>query len=282
MDQKNGIYNNSYLSDGRQGAPNTYGNAIRVEPNNLSDVEKGIGTSNGQNGQWGDFNLLSDKFQRIKFIRKVYLILTTQLIFTFGVVSIFVLVEPIKEFTKTQAGFICYLVSYLIFVTFLLITFCSCCNELRKVPYNYFLLGGITLTMTYMLGMISAYHKTEIVFIAIGITLLVSLGVTVFAMQTKYDFTKNCGFFLLFLSLAVIGFGIACLFSIRYIPIMQAVYGGLGALLMSLYLAYDTQLVMGNKKYQLNPEEYINAALQIYLDVCYIFLYILRMMGASK
>lgn len=58
-------------------------------------MEKGIVAANSSiesNGQWGDFSSLNDKVLRIKFIRKVYLILTTQLIFTFGIVSIFVLV----------------------------------------------------------------------------------------------------------------------------------------------------------------------------------------------
>ncbi len=48
------------------------------------------GTSSANNGQWGDLGGLSDKVARIGFIRKVYLIVTTQLLFTFGVICIFV------------------------------------------------------------------------------------------------------------------------------------------------------------------------------------------------
>lgn len=49
------------------------------------------------------------------------------------------------------------------------------------------------------------------------------------------------------------------------------------------YLVYDTQLMMGGKhKYSISPEEYIFAALNLYLDIVNIFLYILTIIGASR
>ena len=59
-------------------------------------------------------------------------------------------------------------------------------------------------------------------------------------------------------------------------------YGSIGALIFSLYIVYDTQLMMGGKhKYALSPEEYIFAALNIYLDVINLFRYILLIVGIS-
>ena len=134
--------------------------------------------------------------------------------------------------------------------------------------------------MTYMLSMVSAYHDIQAVAIAAGITLLISVGVTIFAMQTKFDFTKNCMLVAVCLCFALIGFGIACIF-VRN-NIMQAVYGGLGACVMALFLAIDTQLILGNKKFSFNPEDYITATLHLYLDICQLFLYILAIMGSKK
>jgi FtsH-binding integral membrane protein len=37
----------------------------------------------------------------------------------------------------------------------------------------------------------------------------------------------------------------------------------------------------GNRKYALDPEEYIFAALNIYLDVINLFMYILMIVGGS-
>lgn len=65
--------------------------------------------------------------------------------------------------------------------------------------------------------------------------------------------------------------------------ILSLVYASLGALLFSFYLVYDTQLMMGGKhKYSLSPEEYIFAALNLYLDIINIFLYILTIIGAVR
>merc|ERR1719309_117803 len=53
-------------------------------------------------------------------------------------------------------------------------------------------------------------------------------------------------------------------------------YGSAGALIFSLYLVYDTQLMMGGShKYSLSPEEYVFASLNLYLDIINLFIYIL-------
>ena len=57
------------------------------------------------------------------------------------------------------------------------------------------------------------------------------------------------------------------------------VYACLGVLIFSMYLVYDTQLLVGGKKYQLSEEEYVFGALTIYIDVIQIFLYLLELFG---
>ena len=60
-------------------------------------------------------------------------------------------------------------------------------------------------------------------------------------------------------------------------------FGAAGALVFSLYLVYDTQLMLGGKhKYALSPEEYIFAALNLYLDIINLFLYLLSIFGGGK
>ena len=49
------------------------------------------------------------------------------------------------------------------------------------------------------------------------------------------------------------------------------------------YLVVDTQMMMGGKhKYSLSPEEYIFAALNLYLDIINLFLFILTIIGAVR
>jgi len=49
------------------------------------------------------------------------------------------------------------------------------------------------------------------------------------------------------------------------------------------YLVYDTQIMMGGgKMYSISPEEYIFAALNLYLDIVNLFLYILQLISAAR
>lgn len=115
---------------------------------------------------------------------------------------------------------------------------------------------------------------------AVGITAAVCLALTLFATQTKYDFTM-CGGVLVAVMVVFLIFGIIAIF----IPgkIMTIVYSSIGAVIFSIYLVYDTQLMMGGShKYSISPEEYTFAALNLYLDIVNIFVYILSIIGASR
>lgn len=115
---------------------------------------------------------------------------------------------------------------------------------------------------------------------AAGISAAVCLGITLFAFQTKYDFTV-CGGGLFVALIVLLIFGIFALIFPGKVIIL--VYASLGALLFSLYLVYDTQLMMGGKhKYSLSPEEYVFAALNLYIDIVHIFMYILAIIGFAR
>ena len=60
-------------------------------------------------------------------------------------------------------------------------------------------------------------------------------------------------------------------------------YAAAGALIFMVYIVYDTQLMMGGKhKYAIDPEEYVFAALNLYLDIVNLFIYILSIVGIAK
>lgn len=65
--------------------------------------------------------------------------------------------------------------------------------------------------------------------------------------------------------------------------VLYIVYASLGALLFSFYLVFDTQIMIGgDHKLAISPEEYIFAALNLYLDVVNLFLYILALVGGGR
>ena len=46
------------------------------------------------------------------------------------------------------------------------------------------------------------------------------------------------------------------------------------------YLVIDTQIILGGKKMEIGPEEYVFAALTLYLDIIQIFMYILQILNS--
>lgn len=47
------------------------------------------------------------------------------------------------------------------------------------------------------------------------------------------------------------------------------------------FLAYNTQLVLGNRKNSISPEEYVYGALEIYMNIVQIFIFLLQIVGRS-
>jgi len=226
-------------------------------------------------GEWGNFSGLDNKEIRRVFIRKVYSILMVQLAITFGLIALFHFTPSIRDYVRSSEGQWAYWASYVVFlVTYFAIVCCK--SAARRFPLNLVLLGFLTISMGYMLGMISAYYKIESVLIAVGITTFVCLGVTIFSFQTKYDFT-SCFGVLFVISLALLGFGIVCIFT--YSKIMYTIYAGLGAVAFSIFLAVDTQLIMGGKRHEISAEDHVFASVMLYIDIVYIFIYILMLLG---
>ncbi|XP_032079334.1 protein lifeguard 1 isoform X1 [Thamnophis elegans] len=217
-----------------------------------------------------------DKNIRQAFIRKVFLVLTIQLSVTFSFVAIFTFVKEVKGFVRKNVW--TYYVSYAVFFISLIVL--SCCGEFRrKHPWNLIALSILTLSLSYMVGMIASFYNTDSVIMAVGITTVVCFTVVIFSLQTKYDFTSCRGVLIVCLMVLFI-FAILCIF-IRN-RILEIVYASLGALLFTCFLAVDTQLILGNKQLAISQEEYVFAALNLYTDIINIFLYILAIIGRAK
>lgn len=224
-----------------------------------------------------DFDFgLDNKTIRRAFIRKVFLLLTAQLMVTFTFVAVFTFVEEVKQFVLVNIW--TYFVSYAVF--FVSVCVISCCGSFcRRHPWNLVAMSVLTLSLSYMVGMIASFHDTDTVIMAVGITAVVCFTVVMFSLQTKYDFTSCYG--VLFVCLNVLlFFCILCIF--LQDRILHLVYSGLGALLFTCFLAVDTQMLLGNKELSLSPEEYVFAALSLYTDIVYIFLYILAIIGRIR
>ncbi|XP_074544402.1 protein lifeguard 1 [Halichoeres trimaculatus] len=210
-----------------------------------------------------------DNAVRRGFVRKVFCIVTLMLLVTFGVVCLFTFSSVVKK--AVQDNLWAYISSVILFVIVAIAL--SCCQSFsRRHPWNIVGLVLVTLTMSYMVGTVASFHDTTAVVISIGVTLAISVAIIVFSAQTRLDFTPCYGVMLILL-LDLVMFGIFS--SFYYSHIADIAYGCLGALLFSLFLMIDVQLLMGSMSYRTDPEEYVNAALIIYLDIVLIFLYLM-------
>ncbi|XP_056590516.1 fas apoptotic inhibitory molecule 2b [Triplophysa dalaica] len=223
---------------------------------------------------WDDIHI------RQIFIRKVYSILMIQLCTTLAVIVLFTFYAPMRIYIQSHP--VLYSMSNLLFlVTYILL---ACCGDLRRqFPWNLILLTIFTLSMACMLGFISSFYNTKSVVLCIGITALVCLCVTIFSFQSKIDITSFQG--LLFILCMVMFFcalvmGLVVPFG--YVPWLHAVYASIGAVVFTMFLAFDTQLLMGNKQYTISPEEYVFATLSLYLDIVYLFTFLLDIFGYGR
>lgn len=221
-----------------------------------------------------------DKTIRRTFIRKVYAILMVQLFVTVGVVGLFTFCEPVRFFIQTHPGL--YSASYLMFLaTYIAL---SCCGDLRRqFPWNIILLVLFTLSMAFMMGFLSSFYNTKSVVLCLGITALVCLSVTIFSFQSKIDVTSCQGvLFSLCMVMLICAIAICVVVPFGYVPWLHATYAVIGAILFTLFLAFDTQMLLGNKRYAISPEEYIFATLSLYLDIIYLFSFLLQITGEGR
>uniref|UniRef100_A0A4W5RKH9 Transmembrane BAX inhibitor motif containing 1 n=1 Tax=Hucho hucho TaxID=62062 RepID=A0A4W5RKH9_9TELE len=212
---------------------------------------------------------------RHAFIRKVYLILAAQLIVTVSIVAVFTF-----QYFGPIILIPCFSSSAVYFVTYCILVCCK--GPRRRFPWNFVLLAIFTLAMSYMTGTISSYYDTKVVFLTIGITAIVCIIVTIFCFQTKVDFT-SCGGLFSILAIVVLVTGIitVIVLSFKYVPWLHMLYAAIGAVVYTLFLAYNTQLLIGNRKLSISPEEYVFGALSLYVDIVQIFIFLLQLVGAS-
>ncbi|XP_034983751.1 protein lifeguard 3 isoform X2 [Zootoca vivipara] len=258
------------------GYPGGYPQPQPQPPPYSGDVYGGGGVS-GEDATFSAADWDDRKVRHI-FIRKVYTIISLQLLITVAIIAVFTFVEPVSSFVRRNVAV--YYVSYAVFfVTYLVLACCE--GPRRRFPWNLILLTIFTLAMGFMTGTIASMYSTKAVIICMIITAIVAIVVTVFCFQTKVDFTSCTGLFcVLGIVVMVTGIITAIVLAFKYVYWLHMLYAGIGAIAFTLFLAYDTQLLLGNRKHTMSPEEYVYGALKIYTDIVYIFTFLLQIVGS--
>lgn len=111
----------------------------------------------------------------------------------------------------------------------------------------------------------------DLVLEAVAITASVFIILTIFTLQSKWDFSfMGAGLGMCLWIMILWGF-FAIIFGLK----TGYVYALAGSILFSGYIIYDTYLICE----RLDPEDYVVAAIELYLDLVNLFLYILRLLS---
>lgn len=209
---------------------------------------------------------------RLGFVRRVFGLLSAQLAVT-AIVTAAVLASPSASASLATPG--AFYGSFLASLAVVLVLSCSE-SARRSHPTNLILLGVFTLCEAFLVATISSLYATSTVLLAALLTLGVTASLSLYAMQTKRDFTATGGI-LYTLLFCLVGGGLLSVFVRSHA--LDVVVAAAGAAVMGVYIVFDVQLMIGGHTVGIEPDEYVMAALNIYLDIVNLFLYLLRLVA---
>ncbi|KAJ3059265.1 Transmembrane BAX inhibitor motif-containing protein 4, partial [Rhizoclosmatium hyalinum] len=207
---------------------------------------------------------------RMAFVRKVYAILSAQLGLTTIVAAFCMYNASVKAFVQSnETLFVASCIASLVLIFPLMFY--------RKVePLNKYLLAAFTLVEAYTVGVVCAFNDREIVLQATILTFCIFIGLTMFTLQSKMQFEGMQPF--LFTSLVCLLFAPLSQLFFPYSHVLDLVYTIGGGLLFCGFIVFDTFMMF--EKYTV--DEYILAAVELYLDILNLFLRILKLLSNNN
>ncbi|KAJ6260709.1 hypothetical protein Dda_4938 [Drechslerella dactyloides] len=209
----------------------------------------------------------SNLIVRQRFVSKVYSILFIQLLAT-GAVSALTFFSPgFKSWVQAN--------TWMMWISFIgsIGALIACYVKRKDYPTNYILLAAFTGFESYTVALITSFYNSQIVLEAVVITAVVFFGLTLFALQTKYDFTQWQGILMTSLWILVAAGFVSMFFT--HSSGFELAYSIGAVIIFSGYILVDTQLIMR----VFTPDEEVAAAISLYLDVINLFISILRILN---
>ena len=210
------------------------------------------------------------EYIRSDFVRKVYALLSLQLLLTASVTTVFTLHAPTREWVlRERGGYMAALFAGLAFLVAL-----GCYKN--RYPLNAVLLVGFTACESYSVGAVSAIYYAQglgvLVVWAGGMTTVIFAALTAYVWITRKDLRfLESGLFIGLLTLLGVGL---LLLVIGPVPLLNGFLAVAGTLLFCGYILYDTSSLM----LTLGPDDAIIGAVQLYLDIINLFLYLLELL----
>jgi FtsH-binding integral membrane protein len=209
---------------------------------------------------------------RVGFIRKVYGILSCQLLLTVLVAGTCMKVDSVRNFVVTNP----WMLTLAMVMSIGLIV--GLMVKKDEHPTNMYLLTAFTFVESYTIGVICASFEANgmgsIVLQAAILTLVVFISLTAFTMQSKFDFSFLGGALYSGLMILITWSFMGFLFGFP----QGALFSLGGALLFCGFILYDTHMILE----RLGPDDYIVASIELYLDIINLFIYILDLLSRDN
>ena len=217
---------------------------------------------------------INENLVRKGFIRKVYGILTMQLLCTAFFCVLGVSSNGYAAFVHTHS----WTIAFAGIASFVLLLSLLCFKDVY--PKNLLLLSGFTLCESYLVGAVCAMsaeagNGDAVAFAGIA-TFVLFVGLTAYVNTSGRDFSflrmslYSCLYYMLLYSL----FSWVFHFSAGG----ELLYSCFAAAVFSLYIVYDTWRLSNT----LGPDDYIVGAIELYLDIINLFLHLLRIISELK
>ncbi|XP_042521236.1 BI1-like protein isoform X2 [Macadamia integrifolia] len=211
------------------------------------------------------------------FIRKVYVILAAQIVFTIIVSSLTILYSPINQLVGAISGL------FFVFACLPLILFWPLYIYHQKHPLNFIFLGLFAASLSISVEVECANIEGKVVLEALILTSSVVSTLTCYTFWASRKRNQDFNYLepILFSSLVVLvllyflSLIMQMFFPSLGLTLSVPVYNGaLGAMVFSGYIIYHTDNLIKRSTY----EQYILASALLYWDIVYLSLSILRVL----
>ncbi|KAK5974963.1 N-methyl-D-aspartate receptor associated protein [Trichostrongylus colubriformis] len=249
-------------------------------PSDDANVENGRANSKDSNDAPKPNLAFNNASVRAAFVRKVFAIVTLMVLINALMTAPVVLFKEPRLFIKEHNYL--YIVALIVFLATYFTLVC-CSSVARNFPCNFILLTAFTFAAGFILMVICASVPPYTVALALITTALTCIAIILFASQTTFDITKYVFIiFVVSIGVCIFGIALAIMSLFVYVKLLHVVFSAVACVLFMAYLAVDIQMILGGRKYEISPEDYIYAALMLFVDIYEIFINILNLYNANN
>lgn len=216
------------------------------------------------------------KTVRIAFLRKVLWIVVLQLAIASSLAAATLFLDTPQEFVKENP--------WLVWISwglgFGLLIFGSLAFEfIRKPLWSLLYLVVLTGALAAMICTLVGRFESDVLFLTVILTFSLMLILASIATVATVDVTNWVP---LLMSSFVIVFGASVVGALYLDAVFHIVIAAAGAMIFSMFVVYDVQLLLGNSQKSLLPNEYITGSSSVYLDIIELFTSFFRIFKLSS